>query len=231
MTRSRRFPFAAAGLAALFALSADMAEAGPLSGTWRQTGSNAGVCPTCSVSIREDGSLAALTANNGWSANLSWQDPKGTQAIGRGRWKRSVGGTFGGKEIDVGVKVSGDTLTLTMSVSDGSVPGQIVAKYSRVGGQAVLFGNPAPGADAPVDSAADQIHNGVRRYTCPEGLPLIATFSEDAAIADISIDGSPKTRLQETAQGVYSNKHYTLTVRGRIATVRSPTGTDKCRQN
>lgn len=222
---------AAAALALLLMLPSGLALAGPLSGTWQQTSSNGGACPTCRISIKEDGSLASLAANNGWSADLSWLDQGGTKAAGRGRWKRDVGGAYAGKAIDVGVLLAGDVLTLTMSVSDGSIPGRIVGSYKRVAVPVVQPDTPQAGADLFGGKDAEQIRNGVRRYTCPEGVPLVVTFSEDAAIAAISIDGGPETRLPEKKQNVYANRQYSLDVHGRVATLRTPTGTDRCKQN
>ena len=222
---------AAAALALLFVLSSGMAFAGPLSGTWQQTSSNAGACPTCSITIKEDGSLASLAASNGWSADLSWLDQGGTKAAGRGRWRRDVGGAYAGKAIDIGVRLAGDVLTLTMSVSDHSIPGRIVGSYKRVAVPVVQPATPPASADLFDGKDGEQIRNGVRRYTCPEGVPLVVTFSEDAALAGISIDGGPAAQLPEKKQGVYANGQYSLDVHGRIATLRTPTGTDRCKQN
>lgn len=224
-----RVSHAAVTLAFLATFSGGAAIAGPLSGTWKQADSNAGACPTCSIAIKEDGSLATLVANNGWSASLSWLDPSGKHAAGHGSWNPGAGGAYGGKAIDVDVRVAGGKLTLTMTVSDGSIPGKIVGSYKRAA--ALLFDAPGQAAAPTDDSGAGQIHNGVRRYTCPEGIPLVVTFSEDAAIAAVSVDGGPPARLAEKREFVYANRQLTLEVRGRIATLRSPTGTDRCNQN
>jgi len=223
-----RVSHAAVALAFLTAFCGGAASAGPLSGTWKQTGSNAGACPTCSIAIKEDGSIAAVVANNGWSAKLSWLDPAGKHAAGRGSWKPGAGGAYDGKAIDVDMRVAGDRLTLTMTVSDGSIPGKIVGSYKRAA--ALLFDAPGQAAAISDDNGAGQIRNGVRRYTCPEGIPLVVTFSEDAAIAAVSVDGGPPARLAEKREFVYSNRQYSLEVHGRAATLRTPTGTDRCSQ-
>ncbi|PTM40123.1 hypothetical protein [Bosea sp. 124] len=46
------------------------AQDGGMNGVWRQIRSNAGECHTCQIEIGQADTAFAVTANNGWSANV-----------------------------------------------------------------------------------------------------------------------------------------------------------------
>ncbi|CAN0468435.1 unnamed protein product, partial [Scytosiphon promiscuus] len=76
-------------------LGASGASAASLAGQWLQTGSNAGYCGDCSVTIERTSSFSPMlqiTANNGWSAQVTLSGYGTETANGCGRWDRAVAG-------------------------------------------------------------------------------------------------------------------------------------------
>src|ERR1700693_5034792 len=56
-------------------------------GTWRQTFSEGGNCPTCTITITRNRNTFVITSNNGWAATAP-QDTSG-HLSGNGNWATS----------------------------------------------------------------------------------------------------------------------------------------------
>jgi hypothetical protein len=81
----------------------------PLLGTWLQTYSTAGQCPTCSITIRPQGDGYLVTSSNGWSARVVGGS---YGAEGGGSWNTQ--GAWGGA-LQIRLRRHGDELELSMT--------------------------------------------------------------------------------------------------------------------
>ncbi|MDJ0448680.1 hypothetical protein [Methylocystis sp. JR02] len=99
----------------------------PLTGTWLQTYSTAGQCPTCSIAIRRDGDGYLVSSSNGWSARVIG-GPHG--AVGGGSWNTQ--GAWGGP-LQVRLRARGDELELSMTAewSGASLTSTYIAADAR----------------------------------------------------------------------------------------------------
>jgi hypothetical protein len=91
------------------------AEALPCVG-YRQTSSTAGNCATCRVDIYDNPEIQKyfVEANNGWKAELTWADPRGSSASGMGQWED-------GKQFDISIRENGRNLSMSVQMIDGSL--------------------------------------------------------------------------------------------------------------
>jgi hypothetical protein len=109
------------------------AGADQLIGEWQQIESNSGKCAACRISI-DDASSLAVTANNGWSANIVADEKGGvTGATGNGRWSPRVNKAFANKPFNIVFIVKGSRLYMTMFIdaADGSRTA-VKSVYERV---------------------------------------------------------------------------------------------------
>jgi hypothetical protein len=81
----------------------------PLPGTWLQTYSTAGQCPSCTITIEREGDGYLISSSNGWSARVVG-GPHG--AVGGGSWNTQ--GAWGGALL-VRIRTQGDELELSMT--------------------------------------------------------------------------------------------------------------------
>lgn len=92
------------------------AEPVSLQGKWHQVASNAGKCSDCSILVEWTGSNFTVTANNGWSAIVQ-PDPGGkAAALGKGNWKPSFGGAYGGRPFLLHLGIVNGKLLMIMTV-------------------------------------------------------------------------------------------------------------------
>lgn len=115
---------------ALLLLASTSAGQAGFCGNYVQTWSNAGTCKTCKLQIADNPEIQKyfVEANNGWSAELEFVEGDASVATGSGRWK-NVGGAYSGKRVSIDMNQQDLTLRMTMSVTDGSVPGAVKATY------------------------------------------------------------------------------------------------------
>ncbi|MEP0521401.1 MAG: MliC family protein [Hyphomicrobiales bacterium] len=110
------------------------AVAGPLEGDWQQASSNAGHCDNCAISVAALGdhaSTLSVSANNGWSANVTKLFQDDVLADGYGRWDDSVGGAYAGKRFKITLLEENDTMRMIMQMLDRSMPSEIIASFDR----------------------------------------------------------------------------------------------------
>lgn len=89
-------------------------------GTWVQTSSNAGACPTCSITIAKRGAELRVSSSNGWQATVySGQDGDTRSATGSGRWPANAGGAYAGRQFSLDLTAGPRGLTMSM-VHDGT---------------------------------------------------------------------------------------------------------------
>lgn len=116
-----------------FAARAD-AQNGELLGVWQQIESNAGRCPVCQVSISRAAEHLAVTASNGWSADVVETDGGDSiSASGHGRW-RSAGNTpLSGSAFTADFVLKGSRLYMTMRIDMKNGSRRVVkAVFDRV---------------------------------------------------------------------------------------------------
>lgn len=115
-------------------LSLTGANAASLAGQWLQTGSNAGYCGDCSVTIERTSNFSPMlkvTANNGWSAQVTLSGYGTETAHGFGRWDRNVGGHYAGHSFEISIQKIGETLKMKMQHLDNQLPSAINATFSK----------------------------------------------------------------------------------------------------
>jgi len=127
---------AALAVISTMALSLPASGAGEsdLLGSWEQFATNRGACPTCRIEFRKVGQGLAVTANNGWQANLA-ADDRTAAFEGSGNWQVRHPGTWvSGRPFHVSFRlVDADHLAMTMTVTTASGGTAIVrADYLRV---------------------------------------------------------------------------------------------------
>ena len=113
----------------IFALSGS-ANAG-FCGSYVQTSSNAGDCPTCTLIIADNPEIQKyfVTSNNGWEAELLWTHGDDSTAAGSGRWNDNVGHALAGRGFEIDMNQQGRTLNMTMSMPrNNSAPIQATFK-------------------------------------------------------------------------------------------------------
>jgi len=118
---------------ATFALTIP-AQAG-FCGNYIQTASNAGHCATCKLRIADNPEIQKyfVTANNGWSAELTWNHGDSSTASGSGKWKANVGHVYANRKFDIDMNQQGRTLRMTMSTSINGNTNVIKARYKCLG--------------------------------------------------------------------------------------------------
>lgn len=89
-------------------------------GTWQQVSSNAGACPTCSITITKRGAELRVSSSNGWQATVySGQDGDTRSATGNGRWPANAGGAYAGRQFSLDLTAGPRGLEMSM-VPDGT---------------------------------------------------------------------------------------------------------------
>ncbi len=119
---------------ALFGLGAGSANAASLAGQWLQTGSNAGYCGDCSVTIERTSNFSPMlqiTANNGWQAQVTLSGYGTETANGFGRWDRNIGGQYAGRVFEISLQKTGNSLKLDMLHLDDDLSGTVSATFSK----------------------------------------------------------------------------------------------------
>ncbi len=99
-------------------------------GTHRQTRSNAGSCPGCTVSVFHvvQSDAFAMVASNGWVATMRYTDEQRRVATGQGTWPANFG-AYSGKPFTVTLKRSADAKSFEMQADTAGV-GQIIARFA-----------------------------------------------------------------------------------------------------
>lgn len=137
-------------------LSASSASAASLAGQWLQTGSNAGYCGDCSVTIERTSSFSPMlqiTANNGWSAQVTLSGYGTETANGFGRWDRAVAGQYAGHVFQISLKTTGSILKLNMQHMDPALSGTVTATFSKRQ-HAANNNNPQPEINYPYQASS-----------------------------------------------------------------------------
>lgn len=124
--------------AAIFTATMSASYAGGLQGHWQQASSNAGDCDTCTLEVAalsadysRDFAEFLVSANNGWSAQVTPSSNDGEFANGYGRWDDSVGGAYAGKRFQITLLEEQDTMRMVMQMLDRSLPNAVVASFNR----------------------------------------------------------------------------------------------------
>jgi membrane-bound inhibitor of C-type lysozyme len=118
----------------ILGLGAGSANAAPLAGQWVQTGSNAGYCSDCSLTIERASDFSPMlhvTANNGWQAQVTLSGYGTETANGFGRWDSNIGGLYAGSIFEVSLQNTGNILKLNMRHLDDALPGTVTATFRK----------------------------------------------------------------------------------------------------
>ncbi|WP_104668284.1 hypothetical protein [Ensifer adhaerens] len=122
-----------AGLLLLSSAAAVRADGDPFSGQWRQLTSTAGQCDICYIGIVRHGDLLTVSSNNGWQAVANIERFADLQlAAGKGAWKPTVSGAYGGRSFGIQFVRRGGQLQMFMVVSRGDgAPMSIRATFEK----------------------------------------------------------------------------------------------------
>ncbi len=98
-------------------------------GSWRQTRSNSGACPSCSVTFNEaGGNRLVAVGSSGGSAQVAVDPGDERRLNGRGRWQRGAGGNYSGQPFTVTFYRARGEVSMTMDVQG---LGTVEASYRR----------------------------------------------------------------------------------------------------
>ncbi|MBD9597569.1 hypothetical protein IB277_23990 [Ensifer sp. ENS07] len=122
-----------AGLLLLSSAAAVRADGDAFVGQWRQLTSTAGRCNTCYIGIVRHGDLLTVSSNNGWQAVANVERFADLPlAAGKGEWKPTVSGAYGGRSFGIQFVRRGGQLQMFMVVSRGNgTPMSIRATFEK----------------------------------------------------------------------------------------------------